>query len=81
MVLPNKYYCPIIATCVLLSVMVFFTPNKHSQHASSQEVGGTLIGENGLVVMARAEKYQLPFHSRRSRRSCEPSSPQQPPLR
>jgi hypothetical protein len=56
----------------------------------SQEVGATLIGEDGLAVMAGAESvewyhiYQthglMPFHSLRSSHYYEPSSPQQPPL-
>ena len=53
----------------------------------AQEVGGTLIGEDRLVVMAEAELvewYQihglLPFHSLHSSHYYEPSSPQQPPL-
>ena len=54
----------------------------------TQEVGGTLIGEDGLVVMAGAESvewYQIhqthePFHLLRSSHYYEPSSPQQPPL-
>jgi hypothetical protein len=57
---------------------------------TAQEVDGTLIGEDGLVVMAGVELvewYQIhqthdlmPFHSLCSSNSCEPSSPQQPPL-
>jgi hypothetical protein len=57
---------------------------------SSQEVGGTIIGEDGLVVMAGAESvewYQthqthglMPFHVLRSSHYYEPSSPQQSPL-
>ena len=56
----------------------------------AQEFGGTLIGEDGLVVMAGAEciKYikhmvsrcLMPFHLRRSSHYYEPFSPQQPPV-
>jgi hypothetical protein len=56
----------------------------------SQEVGGTLIGEDRPVVMTGGESvewYQIhqagglmPFHLLRSSHYYEPSSPQQPPL-
>jgi hypothetical protein len=38
----------------------------------TQEVGGTLIGEDGFVVMAGAEKYQI--HGYHNYELCSPNN-------
>ena len=40
---------------VLSGIVLFTSVSFPTQAFQSQEVGGTLIGENGLVVMAGAE--------------------------
>ena len=78
-------------------IWTLYTMATHSHGAltvhTSEEVGGTLIGENGLVVMAGRKCVEwypilhhmvsmclMPFDSLRSGHYCEPSSPQQLPV-
>jgi hypothetical protein len=62
------------------------TRPRASARMASQEVGGTLMEDNELVMMAGAELeewYQMclmTFHLLRSGHYCEPLSPQQSPV-
>ena len=71
----HKWYSTEIRTVHILYKHHTYTP---------QEVGGTLIGENGLVVMAGVDGWNdikyMPFSLSHSSHYYEPFSPQQPPV-
>ena len=80
----------IAPSAMCLSLLPLAAGESPTQASAAQGVGGTLIGENGLVVMTGSESvewynmYQshglMLFHLLCSGHYYEPFSPQQPPV-